>query len=240
MTLFLILLQAAVALIASPAPGDTLIGTAILRGTAASPQFERYEIAFAYDPNPTDTWFEIQPASTGQVIDGVLAEWDTRLIADGNYMIRLRVFSSGSNTPAETIVRNIQVRNIAPTEPPPTRPAGATDTGVPTAAATPARPGTPEPGASTATRPSPTDAGIQPTGTSVEPTGTGVQLNTPTAAAPLPPFLDLSTYSSAFCNGVYLTFFAFVLLGTYVALRDRIRRLVRRWIRRILSDIRKP
>jgi hypothetical protein len=232
MHLFLILLQAAIAIITSPAPGDTVAGTTSLRGTAASPAFARYEIAFAYDPNPTDTWFEIQPPSTLPVIDSTLAEWDTRLIADGEYMIRLRVFSSGSNTPVETIVRGIQVRNTAPTESASTPSTDPAATGVLT----------------------PTGAGPQPTHTGVQPTHTSVQANVPSlpaptapvvgsstpTPAPVAPLLDLSTYSSAFCNGVVLSFFGFILLGTYVALRDRIRRLVRRWIRRVMSDIRKP
>lgn len=226
MYLFLILIQAAVAIITAPVPGDTVLGIINIRGTAASPEFARYEIAFAYDPNPTDTWFEIQPASTSQVTEGPLAVWDTTGITDGNYMIRLRVFSSGSNTPVETILRNIQVRNTAPTgtavQPLPSPPGPGLD--APT------------------TQPSstPTLALLDTTATPLPSPSATIAATSASPPAAVPPFLDLSTYSSAFCNGVYLSLAAFVLLGIYVALRDRIRRLVRRWIRRVMSDIRKP
>lgn len=213
MTLFLILLQAALAVITAPASGDSAAGALTITGTASGPQFERYEIAFAYDPNPTDTWFELQPPSPTPVVDGTLAVWDTRAISDGNYMIRLRVYSAGSNSPVETIIRNIQVRNTAPGEAPTVE-------------------------ASLTAAPTPTLALLETTATPLpEPTPTVAATSSP---APPAPFLNLSTYSSAFCNGVYLSFLAFILLGIYVALHDKIRRLVRRWLRRIMSDIRKP
>ncbi len=219
MRLFLILLQVAVTLITSPTQGEVVTGSVNITGTATHPQFARYEVAFAYDPNPTDTWFEIQPPSANQVTDGILAIWNTTSITDGNYMIRLRVFSSSSSTPSETIVRNIKVRNNAPTE-------------------TPAPSVTTEP----TVAPSPTTILLGPTTTLLPPpTATGSSVSVlPEAPASVPAFLDLSSYSSAFCNGVYFTGGAFLLLGIYVALRDRIRRPIRRWIRRIISDSRKP
>ena len=219
MRLFLILLQVAVALITSPTQAQVVTGSVNITGTAAHPQFARYEVAFAYDPNPTDTWFEVQPPSTHQVTDGILAVWNTTSITDGNYMIRLRVFSSSSSTPSETIVRNVKVRNNAPTE-------------------TLATSVTTEP----TVVPSPTTVLLGPTATLLPPpTATGSSVSVlPEVPAAVPAFLDLSSYSSAFCNGVYFTGGAFLLLGSYVALRDRIRRPIRRWIRRLVSDSRKP
>ncbi|MEK7326057.1 MAG: hypothetical protein AAB217_12450, partial [Chloroflexota bacterium] len=113
MNLLLVLLQA-IAIITSPAQNEAVAGVVNITGTATHPQFVRYEIAFAYDPNPTDTWFELQPPSETQVADGLLASWDTAGISDGTYMIRLRVYSSDSATPQETIVRGIKIQNTAP------------------------------------------------------------------------------------------------------------------------------
>ncbi|MBM4425072.1 MAG: hypothetical protein FJ030_17120 [Chloroflexi bacterium] len=218
MNLILILLQTVIAVITGPSSGEVVAGTVSISGSAAGPQFARYEIAFAYDLNPTDTWFEIQPPSTSQVSDSLLAAWDTNGIIDGNYMIRLRVYSTDSATPVETIVRNIKVRNNAPTETPP-----PSVTAEPTLA------------------PSPTTVVLGPTATLLPPpTATSLAPSFPDIPASLPPFLDLSTYTSAFCNGVYFTACAFTLLGIYAALRDRIRRPIRRWIRRIISDSKKP
>ena len=217
MFLLLILLQAA-AIITAPAPGDAVTGSVNITGTATHPQLTRYEVAFAYDPNPTDTWFELQPPSTNSVTDGVLAVWDTTRITDGNYMLRLRVYAANSDTPLETIVRNIQVQNNAPIATP-TLPDSLTPTLNPTA---------------TLTR-------LDSTATPLpEPTATLPSSPTSPPSPSLPAFLDLSNYTSSFCNGVYLTLGAFVLLGIYVALRDRIRRPIRRWLRRIMSDARKP
>lgn len=207
MNFFLILLQAGTALITSPAPGQTVSGVVNITGTALRPQFARYEVAFAYDPNPTDTWFEIQPPSPTPVSDGPLAAWDTRSITDGTYMIRLRVYASDASDPLETVVRGIAIRGSA-AQPPLETPAPAPP---PTTAAPPFA------SATAALFPSPTPRPLLP------------------ETAP-----DLSPFTSAFCSGVYFTFGVFAMLGAYAILRDRIRRPIRRWLRRIMSDIRKP
>jgi hypothetical protein len=220
MLLLLILLQAATALIATPTQGDSVIGSVDITGTATHPQFARYEVAFAYDPNSTDSWFEIPATSTTPVEDGILATWDTTQITDGTYMLRLRVFAVGSNQPVEMIIRNVTVSNDAPT-PAPT----VAVTLQPTATITP------------------TLTFLETTATALpNPTAT-LEFAMPTPAPtspPLPAFLNLSVYSSAFCNGAILTAVGFFILGVYVVLRDRIRRPFRRWLRRIMSDIRKP
>lgn len=211
MNLLLVLLQAIVA-ITSPAQNETVVGVVNITGTAAHPQFVRYEISFAYDPNPTDTWFELQPPSETQVAEGLLAAWDTTSISDGTYMIRLRVYSSDSATPQEAIVRGIKIRNAAP----------------PTAAPT-----------STGEAASPTPTLALPTAT---PASTPASSPFPIASpvSPSSPSLDLLPYTSAFCNGAYLTFGVFIFLGLYAVLRDRIRRPFLRWLRRIISDSKKP
>lgn len=221
MWFFLLLFQAATAIITAPTTGQAVTGTVDIIGTAADPQFARYEVAFAYDPNPTDSWFDLQPASTTAVQAGVLASWDTTQITDGDYMLRLRVFVTGSNAPTETIIRGIQVRNDAPT-PTPTLPTVVQPSLTPSATTTFLQTtATPLP------QPSPTESPISPS-------------VTPGTSSPLPAFLNLSIYTSAFCNGVTLAFGAFLILGLYVILRDRIRRPFRRWVRRIMSDSRKP
>ncbi len=219
MRLFLVLLQAALAVISSPGDSQTLSGIVNITGSAAHPQFARYEIAFAYDPNPTDTWFEIQPPATTQVSEGLLATWDTRPIADGTYMLRLRVFATDASAPLETIVHGIIVANA----PKPTT--------TPTATATPAT------ATATAELPTLRSSGVPPPAVTQQPAAT--QLS-PAATPPTAPLFDLAPYTSAFVNGALYTFGFFLLLGLYALLRDKIRRPIRRWLRRIVSDIRKP
>jgi hypothetical protein len=222
MGLFLLLLQA-LALITAPVEGSTVVGTVNITGTAASPGFDHYELAFAYDPNPTDNWFEIVPPSNIPVTDGLLGAWDTTAITDGVYMLRLRVYNTGSKTPVDVIVRGITVQNDSPT---PTIPASA-GTQPPGGTPTSAAPGQP-------TAPPPTAAvTAAPTAARVAPTATA-------APASLPAFLNLAAYSNAFCNGAYLAGAVFLALGIYTILRDRIRRPIRKWLRRIVSDSRKP
>jgi len=235
---FLLAFLQALVLITTPISGDTVVGTLTITGTAASPQFDHYETAFAYDPNTTDTWFEIAPPSTTPVTSGPLASWDTSNITDGVYMIRLRVYSTDSKAPVEVIVRNIKVSNSSPTAVP----------GAPTTApgeATSVSPDlTPAADATTAIDLTPAGATPQATVPGQEPTAaltaTPEATSTPTGLAALPAFLNLSSYASAFCNGVYLTAAVFLVLGVYVVVRDRIRRPIRKWLRRVVSDIRKP
>ena len=60
------------------------------------PVFLSAQLDFAYASDPTNTWFTIQPLSQ-PVADSTLALWDTTLITDGDYILRLRVnFEDGT------------------------------------------------------------------------------------------------------------------------------------------------
>ena len=45
--------------ITNPAAGQRLTGLITIRGTADHPSFAGYELLFAHDPNPTETWFPL-------------------------------------------------------------------------------------------------------------------------------------------------------------------------------------
>ncbi len=215
MNLLFALLQA-IAVITSPQPNEVVLGLVNITGAASHPQFARYELAFAYDPNPADTWFELQPPSETQVTEGLLAVWDTTSITDGTYMIRLRVYSSDSDTPQEMIARGIKIQNTPPPTAVPTLPSVASEAATPTPTL------------------------VLPTAT-FAPTPAVASLPTaPSAPAASGPSFDPSPFTSAFCNGVYLAFGVFIFLGLYTALRDKIRRPILRWLRRIISDSKKP
>ena len=81
--------------ITSPGAGAVVQGLTSIEGSADHPAFQRYDLAFAYDPNPTDTWFPIgEPVST-RARQAVLGLWDTSEITPGQYQVRLRVFLEG-------------------------------------------------------------------------------------------------------------------------------------------------
>jgi hypothetical protein len=104
--------------ITRPQTGEVLKGLVTIEGSAAHPAFIRYELSFAFDPNPTDTWFPILDAVQTPVTDGRLGLWDTVSISDGDYQIRLRVLLENAS-PLEAVVTNLRIRNTTPVEPTP-------------------------------------------------------------------------------------------------------------------------
>jgi len=118
--------------ITAPASGDVLQGLVNVTGTSAVDGFFASELSFAYASDPTSTWFPIY--STDQpVTEGLLAAWDTNLVTDGDYDLRLRV-TLQDGTILETLVTGLRVRNRTPTETAtlaPTFSPGPADTPVP-------------------------------------------------------------------------------------------------------------
>ncbi len=104
--------------ITEPGQGQAVTGIITIFGTASHPAFQSFDLAFSFDPDPTDTWFPMGEALDTPVVDGRLAIWDTTQITDGVYRLRLRVNVDGS-PPFVTVVRDIRVRNYTPTETPP-------------------------------------------------------------------------------------------------------------------------
>lgn len=104
--------------ITEPGQGQAVTGIVTVFGTASHPAFESFDLAFSFDPDPTDTWFPIGEALETPVVDGRLAIWDTTEITDGVYRLRLRVNVEGS-PPFEAVIGDIRVRNFTPTETPP-------------------------------------------------------------------------------------------------------------------------
>jgi hypothetical protein len=101
--LFLIAAQDTPSLaITSPAPDEILRGQVTVTGQMDVPGFVSARLDFAYASNPTNTWFNIQTISQ-PLADSKLAVWDTNLITDGDYILRLRV-NLGDGTSQEVTV----------------------------------------------------------------------------------------------------------------------------------------
>lgn len=196
------------AVITSPLAGATLNGIVPIAGSAAHPQFQRYELAFGYSPNLTDTWFSLQAPVSGQVVNEVLGRWDTTRITDGLYVLRLRVFY-GENAYLETFVPNVLVQNSTPTAPAPTP---APPTAVAPAASTP------DP---TSTPPS---IDLPPTATQRAAVSAGGGPGSPASPGTSAPVrINASLIGVAFLAGVRFTLAAFLLLGAYAAMRTALR-----------------
>ena len=81
-----------VARIISPIPDQVMRGAYTIQGSAVAPGFLRYEVAYAV--TATDpVWITIGGAQF-PVPNGTLLTWNTRALPDGNYILRLQVFST--------------------------------------------------------------------------------------------------------------------------------------------------
>ncbi len=113
-----------IAQITSPTEGQAISGLVTITGTADQVQFDRWELAYGPDPNPNDAW---QPFASGQtpVVNGTIGTWNTVVIPDGGYMLRLRAVRKDSNF-GEAIVRDLKVSNSAPVGTPTSIPPAST------------------------------------------------------------------------------------------------------------------
>ncbi len=115
--------------ITSPSQGQALSGVVTIEGTAFHPAFQAYGVSFAYDPNPTNTWFPIGDQVAAPVSDSRLAVWDTSGLTSGTYQLRLTVYLEdgktlessvgglliGSRTPSATPASSPTVTSISET-----------------------------------------------------------------------------------------------------------------------------
>jgi len=88
--------------ITSPKADEILRGETTITGTMNVPGFASAQLDFSYASNPTDTWFTIQTFSQ-PVSDSTLAVWDTTLITDGDYVLRLRVNAEDGTSQEVTV-----------------------------------------------------------------------------------------------------------------------------------------
>ena len=111
--------------ITAPASGDTLQGLINITGTSAADDFASSELSFVYASDSAFTWFLIYQTDQ-PVTDGLLAVWDTSLVTDGDYNLRLRV-TLQDGTILESLVTGLRVRNQTPTETPTLAPTSTPD-----------------------------------------------------------------------------------------------------------------
>lgn len=111
--LLIFALQPGAPVISAPLAGDTLSGQVVITGTVDAPNFASAELAFAFASDPTGTWFRLE-AFTQPVQESTLAAWDTTQISDGEYSLRLRVYSQDGSFQDFTAT-GLMVRNAAAT-----------------------------------------------------------------------------------------------------------------------------
>jgi hypothetical protein len=193
-----------IAQLTSPTEGQALAGLVTISGSANHPEFARYELAYGPDPNPSDAW---QPFAEGNqpVDNGTLGTWNTSVVADGQYALRLRVIRTDSNY-SEGFVRGLQVSNSGPV---------GTPTSIPPAPTFPAEQATLP--AEEAAQPISTVMVEQPPTSIPEAPASANSTPRPTAtssrnAAALSG-INLGLFGSACVSGIALTVGLFVIVG---------------------------
>lgn len=102
--------------VTSPEGLSELSGTVEVRGTVNPTNLRGYFLEVApSNQNPNSaTWTPVTLGSGRPVTDGVLGEWDTTLLPDGSYTLRLRVVLTNGDTQT-VLVRPLIVANAGQT-----------------------------------------------------------------------------------------------------------------------------
>jgi hypothetical protein len=94
-----------------PAEGDIVAGEVTITGTTDILRFASSQLDFSYASDVTDTWFSLGTSFQPE-IDSPLAVWDTSLITDGDYTLRLLVFLEDGTVEEASV--QVKVQNDAP------------------------------------------------------------------------------------------------------------------------------
>lgn len=104
----------AVVILLSPTNGQVLQGSVPVQIQASSAELSAVELSFGYSDDPTGTWFIIQQDQTLNP-EQPFARWDTTILTDGNYTLRILV-TFPDNKQFEARAIGLRVRNYSPIE----------------------------------------------------------------------------------------------------------------------------
>jgi hypothetical protein len=213
------------AVINNPASNAVVQGQVQIIGSSDHPSFQFYVIEFSPEPVTGNQWQIIGATHNTPVISGVLETWNTTLIPDGSYTLRLRTVRLDGNY-TEAFSQQVVVANTQPLP---------TDTPIPavTVEAVPAAPTeTPTP-----LPPTPTVSIEQPIvdTPTPRPVETSAPLQDPeevTSFIPTVTGFSLSPLRDACLYGAGIMFSVFLLFGFLAALRTFIMGFIHRLRRR--------
>ena len=100
--------------ISSPLPGEVAQGLLQIVGTIEVVDLKSFVLEFSFQQNNDQAWFTINKGNT-VIVDGILGEWDTSTIPDGNYKLRLTV-NRKTAEPLILVVEGVRVRNYSQIE----------------------------------------------------------------------------------------------------------------------------
>ena len=118
----------------SPIGGEAVQGLVQITGTINVAGFQSYELYFSSTSATSGAAFLIQ-RSTQPVIEGIIGEWDTSILTDGDYNLYLLVTTG--DAPVEIFVDGLRVRNYSSIETSTPTPTVLSPTGTPAIIETP-------------------------------------------------------------------------------------------------------
>ncbi len=95
--------------ITSPVESTVLRDIIPITGITTVEGFQSADLSFTYSQEPVENWFVIT-SMTDPVTDGLLTQWDTKSITDGDYHLRLQIHLQDGSV-NEFIVRDLRIRN---------------------------------------------------------------------------------------------------------------------------------
>ncbi len=100
--------------ILSPIPGNVIASNVQVLGAAVHPLFLQYQVEYGPDPNPGNLWYPATSIVGTPIVNGLLGVWNTTVVPDGLYQLRLRVYLRDGSS-LTTVVNNIRIQNRVPT-----------------------------------------------------------------------------------------------------------------------------
>lgn len=97
-----------------PGSGNAVQGLIQITGTANIADFQTYRLEFSTQNSASPSWFLIHQQSS-PIVNGILGEWDTSVLTDGEYMLRLSVYTQ-TNELTTFLAENIRIRNYTAIE----------------------------------------------------------------------------------------------------------------------------
>ncbi|MFQ6057385.1 MAG: hypothetical protein ACE5MB_00695 [Anaerolineae bacterium] len=91
-----------IAQITYPPPNATISGTVEIRGSAAAPDFQFYKVEYGAGEEPT-AWHSISEVHRTPVPEGVLDVWNTDVLPEGVYRLKLTIVDITGNYPPHYI-----------------------------------------------------------------------------------------------------------------------------------------
>jgi hypothetical protein len=100
--------------ILTPQKGSVLQGNIDIIGTATGIGFQYAEVSFRYQDSDAGDWFLIAQVAEIKV-DDLLTNWDTSLIVDGDYQLRIQAYYEDGHQ-VESVIDDLRIRNYSPIE----------------------------------------------------------------------------------------------------------------------------